>query len=257
MMLRPATIITMMRTRDGRQSMRGRNVNISGTERWISSVGGGALAAYGVMRRSLVGVALALAGGYLIYRGVSGHCPTYTVLGVKVIGADDSGIHVQKAVMINKSREELYRFWRDFENLPRFMQHLESVTMSDGRRSHWVVKAPMGSVEWDAEITEERPNELIAWRSVGHSSVEHMGRVHFKDAPAGRGTEVHVTLAYSPPVGATGAIVAKLFGEEPAQQVEEDLRRFKQVMEAGEIPTTEGQPSGRRSLVGRILSPES
>ncbi len=251
-MLGSATAITILDTRGS-----SRNVNISSTERWISSVGGGALASYGLMRRSLAGAALALAGGYLVYRGVSGYDATYQALGVKVTNAGDSSIHVQKAIIVNKSREELYRFWRDFENLPHFMRHLESVTTSDDRRSHWVVKAPLGSVEWDAEITEERPNELIVWRSVAYADIQHTGSVRFRDAPGGRGSEVHVTLEYKPRAGGTGAIVAKLFGEEPAQQVGEDLRRFKQVMEAGEISTTEGQPSGRRSLVGRVLSPHS
>jgi uncharacterized membrane protein len=256
-MLGLATAIMMMNARDSRQSMGSRNVNISDTERWISSVGGGALGAYGLMRRSLPGAALALAGGYLVYRGVSGYCPTYAALGVEGTGAGKSRIHVQKTVTITKSREELYRFWRDFENLPRFMRHLESVTTSGDARSHWVVKAPMGNVEWDAEITEERPNELIAWRSVDPTDIQHTGSVRFQDAPGGRGTEVHVTLEYRSPAGGAGATMARLFGEEPAQQVGEDLRRFKQVMEAGEIPTTEGQPSGRRSLLGRVLSPRS
>ncbi len=256
-MLGPATAITVMSTRGGRQSMSGRNVNISDTERWISSVSGGALTVYGLMRRSLVGAALALAGGYLVYRGVSGYCVTYAALGIKVSGEDDSSIRVQKTVTINRPREELYRFWRDFENLPRFMQHLESVTTTGDRRSHWVVKAPVGSVEWDAEITEERPNELITWRSLGQPDVEHVGSVHFKDAPGGRGTEVHVTLEYRPLAGAAGAVVAKLFGEEPGQQVGEDLRHLKQVLEAGEVPTTKGQPSGRRSMLGKVLSPYS
>ncbi|TMC89174.1 MAG: SRPBCC family protein, partial [Chloroflexi bacterium] len=139
-----------------------------------------------------------------------------------------------------------YRFWRNFENLPRFMEHLKSVTVIDNKHSHWVARAPAGtSVEWDAEIINERENELIAWRSVGDATIGNAGSVHFTPAPGGRGTEVKVVLEYDPPAGRAGVIMARLFGEEPDQQVREDLRHFKEIMEAGEIPTTEGQPSGR------------
>jgi uncharacterized membrane protein len=148
--------------------------------------------------------------------------------------------------MINKAPEELYRFWRNFENLPRFMNHLESVTPLGGDRSHWVAKAPAGArVEWDAEVYNEKENELIAWRSLEDADVNNAGSVRFRRAPNGRGTEVKVVLNYEPPGGKIGAAIAKLFGEEPGQQIEEDLHRFKQLMEAGEVPTTAGQSSGR------------
>jgi uncharacterized membrane protein len=156
------------------------------------------------------------------------------------------GIKVERAVTINKSPAELYRFWRNFENLPRFMEHLKSVTIIDNTHSHWVVNAPGGtSVEWDAVIINERENELIAWRSVESADIDNAGSVHFTPAPGGRGTQVRVVLEYDPPAGRAGATIARLFGEEPDQQVREDLRHFKEIMEAGEIPTTEGQPSGR------------
>ena len=126
------------------------------------------------------------------------------------------------------------------------MEHLQAVTVSGGNRSHWVAKAPLGqSVEWDAEIHNERENELIAWRSLEGSQVETAGSVHFTPAQAGRGTEVRVNLKYNPPAGQIGIALAKLLGEAPDQQIRDDLRRFKQVMESGEIPTTAGQPSGR------------
>jgi uncharacterized membrane protein len=161
--------------------------------------------------------------------------------------AGDHDIHVEKSVMINRSREELYKFWRDFEQLPRFMNHLENVRVTGDTRSHWVAKAPAGrTVEWDAEITEDRPSELIAWRSLRNADVENRGSVRFEPATGGRGTVVRVTLDYNPPAGGLGAVIAKLFGEEPAQQVQEDLRRLKQLLEAGETPTTKGQPSARR-----------
>ena len=162
---------------------------------------------------------------------------------------------VRKTLAVNCPREQAYAFWRNLENLPRFMEHLEAVELRDGGRSHWVASAPAGAkVEWDAEIVEDRPSERIAWRSVEGADVPNRGSVDFVDGPGGRGTFVRVDLAYEPPAGALGRGVAKLFGEEPEQQVEADLRRFKQVLETGEVPTTEGQPTGRRSLKGRVLT---
>ena len=154
-------------------------------------------------------------------------------------------IAVRRAVTINRPLPDVYGFWRRLENLPRFMAHLESVTETGDGVSHWVAKAPGGTVEWDAELVEEREGELLAWRSKPDTAIPNAGEVRFGQAPTGRGTEVHVALTYEPPAGAAGAAFAKLLGEEPDQQVREDLRRFKQVMEAGEVPTTEGQPSGR------------
>jgi uncharacterized membrane protein len=151
-------------------------------------------------------------------------------------GRQQQGIHVKQAVTINRPRNEVYGFWHNFENLPRFMAHLESVEVKPDGRSHWVASAPVGTdVEWDAETTEDHPNELIAWRALPDSGVPNSGSVQFRDAPGGRGTEVVVELRYQPPGGRLGAWIAKLFGEEPDQQVKSDLRRFKQVMETGEV----------------------
>lgn len=142
---------------------------------------------------------------------------------------------VNKAITIGRSPQELYTFWRNLENLPRFMAHLESVQVLNPRRSRWKAKAPAGmSVEWEAEILEDRPNEWIAWRSVEGSEVANSGSVGFVPAPGGRGTEVRVHLQYDPPLGALGVAVAKLFGESPEQQLQDDLRIFKQVIETGE-----------------------
>jgi uncharacterized membrane protein len=230
--------------------------NVSQSERWISAIGGGALVLYGLKRRSISSIPFFLVGGSLIYRGTTGHCSVYNALGVST--ADRSrgsasveasrDIKVDRSVTINRSPEELYRFWRNFENLPRFMENLESVRTIDDRRSHWVAKAPMGkTVEWDAEIINEEENKLIAWRSLEGSDVDSAGSVRFEPAPGGRGTEVKVSLIYNPPGGKIGSIISKLFGKDPEQQVQEDLRRFKQLMEVGEIPTTEGQPSARKT----------
>lgn len=158
-------------------------------------------------------------------------------------------VRAKAAITVNRPRDEVYRYWRDFENLPNFMYHLESVqTGIDGGRSHWVARAPAGkTVEWDAEVVEDRPGELIAWRSVGAPRVENSGSVRFASAYGGRGTEVTVELEYVPPGRAVGAVVAKLFGEEPAQQSRDDLRRFKQVIETGEVLRSDGSPDGSRT----------
>lgn len=149
-------------------------------------------------------------------------------------------------MVINRPPEELYAFWRNFENLPRIMQHLKSVRSTGGNRSHWVAQGPFGSpAEWEAEIITERPNETIGWRSLPGSVVDTAGSVHFQRTPGDRGTEVRVVLKYDPPAGKAGAAIAWLTGAVPEHQIREDLRRFKRFMETGEVPTTEGQPSGR------------
>jgi uncharacterized membrane protein len=165
---------------------------------------------------------------------------------MKEESGNEDGARVSKTVIINRSPDELYRFWRDFENLPRFMEYLDAVRVADDKRSHWIVKGPAGKrVEWDAAIVEDRPGELICWRSLKGSQVQHSGCVSFEPAPGGRGSVVRVDLEYSPPAGVFGAAVAKLFGRAPEQEIDESLRRFKQLMEAGEILTTDGQPAGR------------
>ena len=214
---------------------------VSDAERWGTLIGGGALVLLGLRQGSLRGALTALAGGGLVYRGVTAQTGIQDTLGM------NQSIKVEKTLTIsNKSPEELYRFWRDFENLPRFMKHLKHVSVVNDKRSHWIATAPMGaSVEWDAEIINEQENRLIAWASVEGADVDNSGFVRFQPAPGGRGTEVKVVIEYNLPGGAVTAAIAKLFGEEPKQQIGDDLRRFKMLMEAGEIATTEGQPSGR------------
>ena len=144
------------------------------------------------------------------------------------------GIRIRKTITIDRPRDEVYRFWRNFENLPRFMQHLERVRVLDARRSRWIARAPVGeSVEWTAELLEDHPNELIVWRSVDGAAVPNTGSVQF--TPANGGTAVLVELRYQPPGGRLAALVAKLFGDEPESQVGSDLRRLKQVLELGEV----------------------
>lgn len=230
-------------------------VNVAPVERVLSVFGGGALAVWGIRRRSPAGIALAAAGGELVRRGATGYSFMYKALGVRTAplgqGAETTsvpyelGIRVDKAVTVDRPRDEVYRFWRDMTNLPHFTKHLESVAILDGNRSHWVARAPAGrTVEWDAEVYNEKENEMIAWRSLPGADVQNAGSVWFRDAAGGRGTMVNVELQYNPPAGTLGALVAMLWGEEPGQQIQEDLHRFKQIMETGEIATTDGQPAG-------------
>ena len=157
--------------------------------------------------------------------------------GARRLGAGaERGITGKKAITIRRSRSELYRFFRDFENLPRFLRHLESVRAVGENRTRWKARAPAGaSVEWNAELVEDRPNERIGWRSVEGSEVETTGHVRFVPAPGGRGTEVHVEMRYRPALGKLGSTIAKLFREAPEQQIEEDLRVLKQLLETGEV----------------------
>jgi uncharacterized membrane protein len=218
--------------------------NVSDTERWGTLISGGALVLLGLRQGSLRGALTALAGGGLVYRGLTAQDSIQDT--VQNALNMNQAIKVEKSVTIaNKSPEELYRFWRNFENLPRFMKHLKHVTVINDTRSHWIASAPMGgSVEWDAEIISDQENRLIAWASVEGADIDNSGFVRFQPAPAGRGTEVKVVIEYNPPGGAIGDAIAKLFGEEPKQQIGDELRRFKMLMEAGEIATTQGQPKG-------------
>ena len=162
-------------------------------------------------------------------------------------------MHVETSIVINKSPRDLYLFWRDFKNLPLFMKHLESVVSLDDGRTHWVAKGIGGiKVEWDAEIYNEIENEMIAWRSVDNADVVNAGSVRFQAAPKGHGTYVRVTLNYNPPTGSVGASLARLLGTEPGQLIKEELRRFKQLMETGEIATIDGQSSGRAEDAVRL-----
>ena len=218
--------------------------NVGRRERWISAVAAAAVAAYGLRRRRSRTILLPIAGA-LIGRAVSGRCPVNRALGRNSALSDDQsspftsvrrgeGVRVDERIVLNRPRSEVYRFWRDLENLPRFMEHLQSVTALDEWRSRWIAKGPAGTrLEWEAEIHNEIPNELIAWRSLEGSEVANAGSVHFIPTDNGD-TEVRVVLRYDPPAGRLGAAVSRLLGEDPSRQVADDLRRLKQVLEAGE-----------------------
>jgi uncharacterized membrane protein len=157
----------------------------------------------------------------------------------------DGRVRVRKSVTVNRPVEEAYAFWRDLENLPRFMRHLESVERVTDTLSRWRAKGPAGmTFEWNAEIINEVPNQVIGWQSIEGSDVVSAGSVNFDDAGPGRGTRVRVRLQYSAPGGKLGAALARLLGQDPGSEVREDLRQFKQLVESGEVATTEGQPHG-------------
>jgi uncharacterized membrane protein len=226
--------------------------NVGDRERLLSAVTGVALGAVGLHRKGIPGLIIASLGGALIYRGASGYCSTYSALGMNTANPADPAKHhrVQVAVsyLINKPADQLYAFWHDFERLPEFMSHLHAVEKIDARRSHWTATAPWlygGEVEWDAEIVEDKLNRRIVWQSLADADVQHRGAIEFAQALGDRGTMVRVQFTYAPPFGQLGRWTAKIFGEEPEQQVREDLRNFKRLMEVGEIPTIKGQPRGK------------
>jgi uncharacterized membrane protein len=215
--------------------------SMTDTEKWASIVGGSAMVLFGLQKRSLRGVLTAIAGGSLAYHGATAE-KSLTDKVSDAVGINQA-LKVEKTVTIRKSAEELYNYWHNFENLPTFMKHVKSVTVMNETRSHWIANAPLGqSVEWDADIIKDEPNRLIAWASAENAEVNNSGFVRFSPAPGDRGTEVKVVMEYEIPGGKVTAAIAKLFGEEPEQQIGDELRRFKQLMEAGEIATTEGQP---------------
>lgn len=145
-------------------------------------------------------------------------------------------VRATETIIIDKSPEELYRFWRDLRNVPQFMTRIESVEDSGGGNSHWTMRLPHGgTMEWDSEIIWDNPNERISWQAVQGSGLDHQGTVRFEPAPGGRGTMVRLDIQYSAPGGAMGTKIANLFHGDPMSQLRQDLRRFKQIMETGEV----------------------
>ena len=218
--------------------------NISGTGRMVSTVAGVALAAAGYQRSNR---ALGLLGLGLLGRGVSGWCPVTAAVDRNAVHYGDStkrhlagsrGVIVEDAIRIYRPISEVYAYWRNLENLPHFMDHLEEVRVIDGEHSHWVAIGPMGlRVEWDAEIINDIPPTLLSWKSTGEPDVASAGSVRFRSA-GDQATEVRVKLQYEPPAGKLGATVAWLLGEDPQQQIAEDLRKFKQILETGVVAET-------------------
>ena len=233
----------------------GGKTNVGRTERLVSVAGGAALALIGARRRGVDGALMGLAGAFLLHRGATGHCYAYQALDIDTsekakAGAlpeeAPAGASVSAAVTINRGADELYAFWRDFRNAPRFMDRIVSVEILDDARSRWTASGPMGrSWEWESQVVEDVPGQLIAWESLPGSDLPNRGWVQFLPVNDGARTEVRHFLEFDPPGGVIGDAIARVFHEVPQELVKADLRRFRQLMETGEIPTTAGQPSGR------------
>ncbi len=239
--------------------------NVGDPERWLSVVGGAALAVYGLDRGGLPGSLLAVLGAELMRRGTTGHCLIYDALNVST--ASDATAHgphrdravgraatlrasravkVEHSVTVMRPAAELYAFWRDPANVPRVLEFVDSVHAASDTTAHWRARGPGGTtIEWEAEIINDIPNELLAWKSVGDADVPNAGSIRFRQAPDARGTVVRLVLEYEPPGGHLGAWAVKLLKENPDEQVRAALRRIKQLAETGDVLTTEGQTSGR------------
>jgi uncharacterized membrane protein len=218
------------------------DVNVSRAERLFSALAGGAAVAYAFKERGLGRLATAAAGGALVYRGITGHCPLYGAFDISTAGdtrnefSGSRGVNVTESIQIDRPIDEVYGFWRRLENLPTVMSHLESVTPLGAGRSHWVARGPLGiPVAWDAEIINEVPNTVIAWASLEGADVTSAGSVNFDRSRDG-GTQVTVRLQYSAPGGKVADAVTRMLGESPAQQIKDDLQRFKMMMESGAAP---------------------
>jgi uncharacterized membrane protein len=212
-------------------------------EDWLALATGALLLLVGASRRSVSGACLAASSAPLLYRGFTGRWPTIVADSfdgheTKTALAGNRGVHVRESIRLEVPVSEVYRFWRRFDRLPDFMSHLARVTENSNGRSHWVAAGPAGlHVEWDAEIINEIENQVLAWRSLPASDVVTAGSVNFDTVRDGRSTQLTVNLQYAPPAGKAGALIATLFGREPSQTIREDLRRFKQLLEAGEVAT--------------------
>ena len=207
--------------------------------KWAVLIGSGALALYGLTRRSKGGLAMAAAGSMLAVKAARSNSSAST-------------FPCEVTMAINCTPQQAYRFWRNFENLPRFMRHLESVKDLGGNRSEWTACGPGDTrINWTAEMLEDRPDEYISWHSLPGSDIQNSGSVVFRSNTSGRGTLVTVRLEYVPPAGTLGHVAAKILGKDPQFTVKEDLRHFKSLLETGEVATTRGQTHGPRGVHGR------
>lgn len=224
------------------------HVNVGPMERVVSALGGAALTAYGLTRGTVGGTLLGGLGAVLVFRGASGYCPAFGLAGISTAEQQDDtprALEIEETLTVARSPDEAYAFWRRLENLPRFMHHIASVNeMGDGR-SLWKANSPgpLPDLTWEAEILQDEPGRLLVWQSVDEAAVDNAGHVEFRPAPHG-GTEVRVRIAYRPPAGDLGHALGKALDPVFTRMVKEDVRRFKHVIEAGEVPTIEGQPKG-------------
>ena len=217
-------------------------VNIGHRERYASMIGGAAVVVLGLSRRSLPGLLLAGLGGLFVMRGVAGHCKLYDKIGVSTAGGvrpgvpDHTGQKVERTIFIARPPDELFRFWRNLENLPEFMESIENIKVQDENHSHWTIRGLGGRrIEWDAEIINEHPGEMISWQSLPGSDVQSAGTVRFTPTDDNRGTLLRVVLEFHPPGGILGSGVARLLGRDPVVQVDRDLNRLKEIIESHDV----------------------
>jgi uncharacterized membrane protein len=232
--------------------------NVGNAERIVSAAAGGALLAHGIKTGGIPGAIESIAGGVMLFRGATGHCHMYDAAGVNTVRKEPVGsqrspynrralsgrVHVTETIDIDRPANVVYEFWKNFKNFPQFMNHVEAVAMNPDGTWHWKAKAPLGtSVEWDARITSDVPNERIGWQSVENSDVPNSGVVEFRGTPDDS-TKLTVTMIYEAPAGKLGEWAAWALGEEPSLQVADDLRRFKELIESG-------QPAAASSATAR------
>lgn len=226
--------------------------NVGDEGRVASLVAGLGLTFYGLHRGSWIGAASFLVGASLLHRGWTGYCALYEQLGIDSTGKpqDRPGVRAQHGrkivakIEVNRDRRDVYDFWRNFQNLPRVMRHLKAVAPIDGTRSRWTAYAPLGqTLSWEAEIINERYDEMIAWQSVPGSQVATAGSVHLDDSSSGKGTEITITLKYDPPGGHLADRIAHLLGQSLEDELKSDLHAFKKSLESDEWPIADDQPS--------------
>ncbi|MHA6247563.1 SRPBCC family protein [Pontibacter sp. CAU 1760] len=210
------------------------HLNVGNTERVASLVGGALMAYYGLKKTNAGGLLLAAAAAPLLFRGATGYCPLNDALGINTASDKDYSFDITRSLTVQKPRHEVYQYWRQLENLPKFMEHLQEVRQLGPKESHWVARVPkgIGTVEWDASIIREEQDELIEWRSKPGADVDNAGEVRFSDAPNGQGTVVQATISYRPPVGVVGGKVAEYLNSDFERMVANDLQRFKHVIES-------------------------
>ncbi|MEQ8673809.1 MAG: SRPBCC family protein [Aggregatilineales bacterium] len=233
-------------------------VNVSQNERRLSTLGGALLLLASLQNKRKFRFGIATAGATLLYRGLTGISPIYKLMNkntaihsreASISVPHQQGVHVSQSITISCTVEEVYTFWRDFNNLPRFIPQLKTVEVQDNTHSHWKLAGLVGmTIEWDAEIINDEPNSVIGWRSLQNPYVDHAGSVRFKTAPGDQGTEVRVEMEYRPIAGVVGTALAWLAGNAPEEQTYEALQHLKQILEVGEVTTIEGQSSGRAEV---------
>jgi uncharacterized membrane protein len=222
-----------------------RRTNLDVYERGASALAGITLTYLGLRRRSAFGLGVAALGGALLERGVTGHSRVYRAFGVD--RSVPQPLRIVEAMQVSAPPASAYAVWRDLSQLPRFMKHLKSVTVDEGGRSRWVARfSGLPEIAWEAELVRDEPGEAVAWQSRPGADVDNAGIVSFRELPWGRGTGIRAEILYRPAAGSLGASLARLLSPLTEQQIREDIRRFKSLIEAREIPTTEGQPRGGR-----------